>query len=88
MHAVVAWSHWGRFERFTIALFSATAAPVPVAAKHFHTQHRPITGKISACQDNSPHQNEASLSKNEMGGKSTLMPSQYLPFHATAARLP
>jgi hypothetical protein len=79
MHAVVARSHWSRFERFTIALFSTTAAPVSVAAKHFLTQRRPITGKVSACQDNSPHQNEAPLSKNEIGGKSTLAPSQYLP---------
>src|ERR1700722_2093668 len=78
MHAVVARSHWSCFERFAIALFSATAAPVPVTTKHFHAQRRPIPGKISACQDNSLYQKEGSFSKSKIGGKSTLGPSQYL----------
>jgi hypothetical protein len=31
---------------------------MPITAKHFQTQRRPITGKVSAFQDGSPHQKE------------------------------
>jgi hypothetical protein len=82
LQAEVAGPDWNCFDRGTIALFSAAAAPIPITAKYFQTQRRPIRGKISIFQGNFSYSSKKFTIKEKDGVANLPWPRNYFRYQS------